>query len=428
MDLLRFLTLGSVDSGKSTLIGRLLFDSKGLFEDQLEALERSADLTGNGEINLANLTDGLRAEREQGITIDVAYRYFATPKRRFIMVDSPGHQQYTRNVVTGATTCQLAVVLVEADRGLREQARRLITLASLVGITNFLICVNKMDRVDYDQERFLELRDEIQEFLKAVGVEHGAAIPISALSGENVVDRSNNLQWYQGPSVLEYLETTPVSDGDYSEDPRFPVQWVIRPGKGEVAEFRGYAGQIASGTFRVGDPITVLPGGQTTKIRRLHTYDGDLEEARAPMSVTLLLEDELDVSRGDMLVHSDKLPEVSQNLSASLCWMGERALRVGGTYLLRQTTRTTRCIVDKVSATLDTTKMEIGLGRPLNLNDIGLVKLRTLSPVAFDSYDRNKETGSLVLIDETDHQTVAAGMLSQDIERRFGSWTRQAAL
>jgi sulfate adenylyltransferase subunit 1 len=424
VDLLRFLTLGSVDSGKSTLIGRLLFDSKGLFEDQLEALQRSADLTGEGQINLANLTDGLRAEREQGITIDVAYRYFATPKRRFIMVDSPGHHQYTRNVVTGATTCELAVVLVEADRGLRDQSRRLITLASLVGITNFLICINKMDRVGYDQTRFLELQSEIDDFLNSVGVRKSRTIPISALEGDNVVSPSSKLDWYAGPSVLQYLEDTEVQDARNLEDPRFPVQWVIRPPQTDSNEFRGYAGQIASGVFRVGDPVTVLPSGKSSTIERIHTYDGDLEAAYAPMSVTILLEDEIDISRGDMLVHQDQHPKVQKELSASICWMSDHDLRLGGTYLLRQTTRTTRCIVDKVELTLDTTLMVVRPGDGLGLNDIGLVKLRTMTPLCFDDYSRNRETGSLVLIDEANHQTVAAGMLGQDLEKRFDSWNR----
>jgi len=412
MDLLRFTTAGSVDDGKSTLIGRLLYDSKAIFEDQYEAIRASTERRGEEGVNLALLTDGLRAEREQGITIDVAYRYFATPRRKFIIADTPGHIQYTRNMVTGASTANLAIILIDARKGVIEQTRRHAIIASLLGIPHVVVCVNKMDLVDWEQSVFEGIKSDYQKF--AEGLEGGDVhfLPISALLGDNVVDGSDHMSWYDGPPLLHLLETLPIDRDVNLADGRFPVQYVIRPQSAEFPDFRGYAGRVAGGVFRPGDAVRALPSGAETRVKGVETFDGPLAEAFAPQSVTLTLEDEIDISRGDMIVPVGNSPQVSQDIELMVCWLGEKSLALGGKYTLRHTTREVRAIVKSVDFKLDISTLDRReADKTVSLNEIAQLTLRTTQPLFFDSYRRNRATGSVILIDEATNVTVGAGMI-----------------
>ncbi len=424
LDLLRFTTAGSVDDGKSTLIGRLLYDTKQVFEDQLEHVaEASLRRGGDGSLDLALLTDGLRAEREQGITIDVAYRYFASGAldaqptaggRRFIIADCPGHQQYTRNMVTGASTADLAVVLLDARKGVLEQSKRHAFISALLGIPYLVVAVNKMDLVEYSQARFEEILSEFAGFTeKLEGVKEVSYIPISALHGDNVVTPSELMPWYEGPTLLGLLEQVEVSYDHPADTPtRFPVQWVIRPSNNGSGDYRGHAGQLCSGALGVGDEVLVLPSNQRTRIAAIDTFDGPLEAAIAPMSVTLRLEDELDVSRGEMICHPEDPPTVARELEADICWMAEQPLRVGGRYIVKHTTRSATIVIEELGDKVDVHTLERVSGpEELALNDIGRVRLRTSVPLAFDPYRLNRRTGSFILIDEADNRTVGAGMI-----------------
>jgi sulfate adenylyltransferase large subunit len=419
LDLLRFMTAGSVDDGKSTLIGRLLFDSKQVFEDQLQHVALASERRGGeGALDLALLTDGLRAEREQGITIDVAYRYFATAQRRFIIADCPGHRQYTRNMVTGASTADVAVVLLDARRGVLEQSKRHAFISALLGIPQMIVAINKMDLVGHSQERFDELAVEFAGFAhKLRGLRQIHYIPISALEGDNVVERSRRMPWYEGPPLLELLETVEVAyDHPHEKAARFPVQWVIRtpatPGS-DHGDYRGYAGQLASGALRRGDEVAVLPGTGRTRIAAIDTYDGEVDEALAPMSLTLRLDDELDVSRGSLVCHPEGSPAVARELGADVCWMAEAPLMPGARYLLKHTTQTVTAIVEAIDDVVDVHTLERGEApSELALNDIGRVRVRTSAPLVFDPYEANRRTGSFILIDEAGNGTVGAGMIS----------------
>ncbi|MFC8615307.1 sulfate adenylyltransferase subunit CysN [Micromonospora purpureochromogenes] len=413
MDLLRFATAGSVDDGKSTLIGRLLYDTKSLFTDQLAAVEAVSAARGDEYTNLALLTDGLRAEREQGITIDVAYRYFATPRRKFIIADTPGHIQYTRNMVTGASTADLALILVDARKGLVEQSRRHAFLCSLLRVPHLVLCVNKMDLVDYSQEVFERIADEFTAFAAKLDVPDLTVVPISALKGDNIVTRSENMSWYEGPSLLHHLERVHIASDRNLVDVRFPVQYVIRPQSTTVTDYRGYAGQVASGVLKPGDEVMVLPSGFTSRISSVETADGPVAEAFPPMSVTVRLKDEIDISRGDMICRPNNSPAVSQDIEAMVCWMDEtRPLQVGGKYAIKHTTRSARAIVRGLHYRLDinTLHRDEAAGE-LKLNEIGRVRLRTTVPLLADEYRRNRTTGGFVIIDETTNRTVAAGMI-----------------
>ncbi|MDO8349259.1 MAG: GTP-binding protein [Planctomycetota bacterium] len=420
VEILRLNTCGSVDDGKSTLIGRLLYDSKSLMEDQLEALERSADITGGGQINLANLTDGLRAEREQGITIDVAYRYFATPRRKFIIADTPGHIQYTRNMVTGASTANLAIVLVDARNGVTEQSRRHTCIAALLGIPHLVVAVNKMDLVDWSEARFLEIREEFEGFLPRLNnLLDVKFIPISALNGDNVVDASARTPWYQGPALLGHLETVHIASDWPLAGFRFPVQWVNRPNNPRdpaLHDFRGLSGQIAGGIVRREQPVLVLPSGLRTRVKDIWTYDGSIPEAFCPQSVTLVLEDDLDISRGDMIVGLDRFPGMGTEFGARICWMAPRPLAAGRKYFLRQTTQTVQAVVLTVDSRLDIRTFESEPAPELALNDLGHIRLRTSRPLIFDGYETNRLTGSFILIEQGTNLTVAAGMLEPPAE------------
>ncbi|MDQ1477106.1 MAG: bifunctional enzyme CysN/CysC [Actinomycetota bacterium] len=413
MELLRFATAGSVDDGKSTLIGRLLYDSKQIFEDTLEALEHTTMLRGEEGMNLALLTDGLRAEREQGITIDVAYRYFATPRRKFIIADTPGHVQYTRNMVTGASTADLALILVDARKGIIEQSRRHSFLASLLGVPHLVLCINKMDLVDHDQEVFERIKAEFKEFAAKLDVRDLQFIPMSALNGDNVVDRSANMPWYEGTSLLHLLEEVHIASDRNLIDCRFPVQYVIRPRDDKHHDYRGYAGQVASGSYKVGDDVVVLPSGFTSTIASIDTADGPVEEAVPPMSVTIRLTDNLDVSRGDMICRPNNQPHISQDVEAMLCWFGERAqLKPGVKYALKQTSKWARALVKDLHYRLDVNTLHRDEeATSLSLNEIGRVTLRTTAPLFSDDYRRNRATGSFILVDEASNDTVAAGMI-----------------
>jgi bifunctional enzyme CysN/CysC/sulfate adenylyltransferase subunit 1 len=420
IELLRFNTCGSVDDGKSTLIGRLLYDSKSIMEDQLEALERSADLTGGGQINLANLTDGLRAEREQGITIDVAYRYFATPRRKFIVADTPGHVQYTRNMVTGASSANLSVVLVDARQGVIEQSRRHTYLASLLRIPHLVIAVNKMDLVDWSEARFTEIRDEFETFLPRLDIKDVKFIPLSALNGDNVVEPSRHTPWYVGPSLLGHLETVHIASDWNLQGFRLPVQWVNRPNNPtdkSLHDFRGLSGQIAGGILRAGQKVMVLPSGLKSTVKEIWTYDGPLAEAFCPQSVTVQLADDLDVSRGDMLVGLDSLPGAGMDLAARICWMHPRPLQRGRKYLLKHTTRTVQAMVTALEHRINIHTFE---PEPepaeLAMNDIGEIRLKTAKPLIYDGYAANRLTGSFILIEPGTNATVAAGMLQPPAE------------
>ena len=421
IEILRFNTCGSVDDGKSTLIGRLLYDSKSLMEDQLDALKRSADITGGGQINLANLTDGLRAEREQGITIDVAYRYFATPRRRFIVADTPGHVQYTRNMVTGASTANLSVVLVDARQGVIEQTRRHTYLAALLGIPHVIIAVNKMDLVDWSEERFWEIRDAMEDFIPKLDVLRDVKfIPLSALNGDNVVTPSNKMPWHAGPTLLGHLETVHIASDWNLSALRFPVQWVNRPNNPRdprLHDFRGLSGQIASGIARKGQTVAVLPVGIKSTVKDIWSYDGPLEQAFCPQSVTLCLEHDIDVSRGDMIVGLENLPGMSADLHARVCWMHQRPLQEGKKFFLKHTAQTVQAIITGLESRINMATFE-SEPKPgeLAMNDIGLIRLKTSKPLVFDGYSTNRLTGSFILIEQGTNATVAAGMLSAPTE------------
>ncbi|MFD5703310.1 sulfate adenylyltransferase subunit 1 [Streptomyces lasiicapitis] len=412
--LLRFATAGSVDDGKSTLVGRLLHDSKSVLTDQLEAVEHASRSRGSEGTDLALLTDGLRAEREQGITIDVAYRYFATPRRRFILADTPGHVQYTRNMVTGASTADLAVVLVDARNGVIEQTRRHAAVAALLRVPHVVLAVNKMDLVAYAEAVFAKIAEEFTAYAGELGVPEITAIPISALTGDNVVEPSSNMDWYGGPTVLEHLETVPVSHDLTSCHARLPVQYVIRPQTAEHPDYRGYAGQIAAGTFRVGESVTVLPSGRTSKIAGIDLLGEPVDVAWTPQSVTVLLEDDVDVSRGDLLVPSSDTPPTSQDLAATVCHVADQPLTVGQRVLLKHTTRTVKAIVKQIPSrlTLDDLSQHPNPGQ-LVANDIGRVVVRTAEPLAIDAYADSRRTGSFLLIDPADGTTLAAGMAGE---------------
>jgi bifunctional enzyme CysN/CysC len=413
MDLLRFATAGSVDDGKSTLIGRLLFDSKAIFTDQLEAVEATSRSRGDEYTNLALLTDGLRAEREQGITIDVAYRYFATPRRKFIIADTPGHIQYTRNMVTGASTADLALILVDARKGLVEQSRRHAFLCSLLRVPHLVLCVNKMDLVDYAQDVFERIADEFTSFAAKLEAPDLTVIPISALHGDNLVTRSDKMPWYEGPSLLHHLEHVHIASDRNLVDVRFPVQYVIRPQSTTVSDYRGYAGQVASGVLKPGDEVMVLPSGFTTRITNIETADGELAEAYPPMSVTIRLADEIDIARGDMICRPNNAPAVAQDIEAMVCWMDEtRPLTVGSKYAIKHTTRSARTVVRGLQYRLDVNTLHRDeSATQLTLNEIGRVRLRTTVPLLADEYRRNRTTGGFVIIDESTNRTVGAGMI-----------------
>lgn len=412
MDLLRFTTAGSVDDGKSTLIGRLLYDSKAIFEDQLEAIERVSEQRGAGYVDLALLTDGLRAEREQGITIDVAYRYFATPRRKFIIADTPGHIQYTRNMVTGASTANLAIILIDARKGIVEQTRRHAFIASLLRIQHLVLCVNKMDLVDYSEDVFHRIVSEFTQFASRLEIADLKFIPISALKGDNVVEKSERTPWYRGASLLYTLESVYIASDANHVDARFPVQHVIRPHLAEYHDFRGFAGRVASGVFKPGDEITVLPSGFNARIKTIHTMDGDVAEAFGPMSVALTLDREIDISRGDMIAKPNNLPRSSQDLEVMVCWFSDQKLRPNGRYVVRHTTREARCLVKSVRYKVDiNTLHKIENTSDVEMNDIARLELRTTAPLFHDPYKRNRHTGSLILIDEGTNNTVAAGMI-----------------
>lgn len=412
MDLLRFATAGSVDDGKSTLIGRLLYDSKSIFTDQLDSVERTSREMGSEYTDLALLTDGLRAEREQGITIDVAYRYFATPVRKFIIADTPGHIQYTRNMVTGASTADLAIVLVDARKGLVEQSRRHAFLVSLLRVPHLVLAVNKMDLVDFSQEVFESIRQDFSEFAAKLQIADLTVIPVSALHGDNVVNRSEHMPWYQGSTLLNHLENIYIGSDRNLVDGRFPVQYVIRPHSNAYHDYRGYAGRMAGGMMRTGDEVIVLPSGLPSRIRSIETADGEIPEAFAPMSVTIRLEDDIDISRGDMICRPNNQPTVTQDVDAMVAWMSDTPLRQGQKLSLKHTTNNTRALVKRVQYELNVNTLHRTDTAPeLRLNAIGRVQLRTTTPLLADNYQRNRETGGFILIDEYTHGTVGAGMI-----------------
>ncbi len=412
VELLRFATAGSVDDGKSTLIGRLLYDTKSILEDQLAAVERDSRRRGHEYTNLALLTDGLRAEREQGITIDVAYRYFSTPRRTFVIADTPGHVQYTRNMVTGASTADLAVVLVDARKGLLEQSRRHAFITNLLRVPHLVVAVNKMDLVDWDADVFWRIHDEFRDFAARLEIHDIAFIPMSALLGDNVVERSENMPWYRGVPLLQHLEDVHIASDRNLIDVRFPVQYVIRPISSTHHDYRGYAGQVAGGVLRAGDEVVVLPSGLATRITSIETFDGRVEEAFAGMSVVIRLADDLDISRGDMLCRPGNQPTVGQDVEAMVCWLNERAMTPGAKYALKHTTRWCRAVVRDLRYRLDVNTLHRDdTATSLTLNEIGRVALRVTAPLFYDGYRRNRSTGSFILVDEATNATVGAGMI-----------------
>ena len=412
MELLRFTTAGSVDDGKSTLIGRLLYDSKAIFDDQINLLKETSKQRGEEGLNLALLTDGLRSEREQGITIDVAYRYFATPKRKFIIADTPGHIQYTRNMVTGASTANLALLLVDARHGVVEQTKRHAFIASLLQIPHIVVCINKMDLVDYSKERFEEIIADFEEFASKLEIKDVRFTPISALNGDNVVERSLNMQWYDGSTLMHLLENIHIGSDHNHIDCRFPVQYVVRPQSKEFPDYRGYAGRIEGGIFKPGDKVTVLPSGFTSYIKSIDTFNERVKEAFSPMSVCITLKDDIDVSRGDMLVKADNKPMINQDVDLMICWMNEKNMLLKGKYTIRHTSQTARCIIKEVKYKLDINSLHrLKDDKVIGLNDIGRISLRVTKPLFIDSYRRNRNTGSIILIDEATNETVAAGMI-----------------
>lgn len=412
MELLRFTTAGSVDDGKSTLIGRLLYDSKSIFEDQYDAIKESSERRGDENINLALVTDGLKAEREQGITIDVAYRYFATPKRKFIIADTPGHVQYTRNMVTGASTANLAIILIDARNGVLEQTKRHAYIASLLQIPHIAVCINKMDLVDYSEKVYEQICEDFSQVSAKLDIEDVRFVPISALKGDNVVHKSTNMPWYEGSTLMYLLENIHIAADRNMIDARMPVQYVVRPHSDEFHDYRGYAGRIVSGRLRKGDAVTVLPSGFSSKIKSIDTFTGELEEAYAPQSVSITLEDDIDVSRGDMIVRENNVPEVGQDVEAMICWFKDTPMRLRGKYVLRQTSAELRCMVKEVRYKVDINKLQRDTeDKDIQMNDIARIVIRTTQPLMFDSYRQNRETGSFVLVDEGTNETVAAGMI-----------------
>ncbi|MFD3000869.1 sulfate adenylyltransferase subunit 1 [Pontibacter toksunensis] len=412
MQLLRFTTAGSVDDGKSTLIGRLLYDSKSIFVDQMEAVRKSSEKKGLQHVDLSLFTDGLKDEREQGITIDVAYRYFATPKRKFIIADTPGHIQYTRNMVTGASTANLALILLDARNGVVEQTCRHSFIATLLQIPHIVVCINKMDLVDYSEERFDELVEEYTDFAAKLNVKDVRFVPISALHGDNVVNRSEKMSWYQGETLLHLLETIHIGNDKNLIDCRFPVQTVIRPHSDEYHDYRGYAGRIAGGVFKPGDKVLVMPSGFSSTIKSIDTFEGPVKEAFPPMSVSMTLEDDIDISRGDMIVRENNQPKVIQDLDVMLCWLHEQGPGMRGKYILRHTTNEVRTMIKEVLYKVDiNTLHRIEDDKEIKMNEISRVRLRTTKPLLADAYNRNRQTGSIILIDETTNETVAAGMI-----------------
>lgn len=410
--LLRFTTAGSVDDGKSTLIGRLLYDSKSIFEDQYDSIKDASEKRGDENINLALLTDGLKAEREQGITIDVAYRYFSTPKRKFIIADTPGHIQYTRNMVTGASTANVALILIDARKGVIEQTRRHAIIASLLQIPHLVVCINKMDLVDYDEKVFDEICEDFSDFSSRLDISDIQFVPISALKGDNIVHKSENMDWYDGPTLMYILEHTHISNDQNYIDVRFPVQYVIRPMSDEYHDYRGYAGRVAGGVLKKGDRVKVLPSGFTSKIAKIDTYDGDLEEAYPPMSVTLLLEDDIDISRGDMIVRENNSPEVTQDLDMMVCWFSETPLQLGGKYRLQHTSNEARGIIKDIQYKLNINNLHREENdKNIQMNDIARIKVRTTKPFYVDDYHKNRITGSVIIVDEKTNETVGAGMI-----------------
>ena len=414
MDLLRFTTAGSVDDGKSTLIGRLLYDSKNIFEDQIQAVEESSKKRGDDHINLALLTDGLKAEREQGITIDVAYRYFATPKRKFIIADTPGHIQYTRNMVTGASTANLAIILVDARKGIVEQTCRHAFIANLLRIQHVIVAINKMDLVDYDEAVYESIIEKFKSFSSRLGNFIDVTfIPISALNGDNVVDRSDNMAWYSGSTLLYHLESVYIGSDRNHVQARFPVQWVIRPHSDEHHDFRGYAGRVAGGVFKPGDEVQILPSGFTSEIESIHTADGPMDEVFSPLSCSLLLKEDIDISRGDMIVKVNNPPNRGQDIEAMLCWFSDKKMMLRGKYSLRHTTKEVKAIVSDLQYKINiNTLRKIEDDKEFGMNEIGRVSIRTSSPIYFDSYENNRTTGSFILVDDMTNETVAAGMIS----------------
>ena len=412
MELLRFTTAGSVDDGKSTLIGRLLYDSKSIFEDQLDQVKQTSERRGATEVDLALLTDGLKDEREQGITIDVAYRYFATPKRKFIIADTPGHIQYTRNMVTGASTANAALILIDARNGVVEQTCRHSIIASLLQIPHIIVCINKMDLVDYSEERYEEIKKDFEDFSSKLDVKDVRFIPISALKGDNVVNRSNEMSWYEGSTLLYTLENIHIGSDHNHIDCRFPVQTVIRPQTDEFHDYRGYAGRIAGGIFKSGDEVIVLPSGFTSKVKSIDTYDGQVDEAFAPMSVTITLEDDIDISRGDMIVRANNQPEPKQDIEVMLCWLNNKGPIPRGKYTVRHTSSDAKAMIKDIRYKLDINTLHRNEDdKSISANDICRATLRTTKPLLVDSYRKNRITGSLILVDEGTNETVAAGMI-----------------
>lgn len=412
MELLRFTTAGSVDDGKSTLIGRLLYDSKAIFEDQLDAIEETSKRKGDDSIDLALLTDGLRAEREQGITIDVAYRYFATPKRKFIIADTPGHIQYTRNMVTGASTANLAIILIDARHGVIEQTLRHTFIASLLQIPHVVVCINKMDLVEYNEERYEEIKQKFMEFAPKLDVQDIHFIPISALNGDNVVTRSENMNWYDGATLMYTLENVYIGSDQNHFDARFPVQYVIRPQTDEFHDYRGYAGKIEGGIFNVGDHVKVLPSGLDSKIKTIDFFKDSLQTAAKPQSVTITLEDDIDISRGDMIVNASNLPETAKEIDLMICWFNEKPLAMRGKYKIKHTSRDAKCMITAISYKMDIDKLERNYeDKVINMNDIARISIKTTVALFFDSYRHNRNTGSVIFIDEATNETVAAGMI-----------------
>ncbi len=412
MELLRFTTAGSVDDGKSTLIGRLLYDSKSIFEDQLQSLEKTNSRRGEQGINLALLTDGLRAEREQGITIDVAYRYFATPKRKFIIADTPGHIQYTRNMVTGASTANLAILLIDARHGIVEQSCRHAFISSLLQIPHVIVCINKMDLVDYSEDVFEKIKKDFEDFSSKLDIKDIQFIPISALDGDNVVNRSENMDWFEGSTLMYTLENVHIGSDHNHIDCRFPIQTIIRPQSKEFPDFRGYAGRIAGGVFKPGDEVMALPSGFTSKIDKIFIKDKEIEEAFSPMSVCMTLQDDIDISRGDMIVRANNSPKAQQDVDLMICWMNEKKLVLNGKYSIKHTSKDARCIVKKIKYKMDINNLHrLENDKEIGLNDIARISIRTTSPLFIDEYKRNRNTGSLILIDEATNETVGAGMI-----------------
>ncbi len=412
MELLRFSTAGSVDDGKSTLIGRLLYDSKSIFTDQYEAIEESSRRKGDENVNLALLTDGLRAEREQGITIDVAYRYFATPKRKFIIADTPGHIQYTRNMVTGSSTSNLSIILVDARHGVVEQTCRHTFISALLGIPHVVFCINKMDLVDYDEAVFEKIKADLEAFSSKLDVKDIRFVPISALKGDNVVHASENMDWYQGSTLMYLLENIHIGS-DYNHiDCRFPVQTVIRPQSEKYPDYRGYAGRIAGGVFKPGDEVMVLPSGFTSKVKSIDTEKGSLEQAFAPMSVCMTLEDDIDISRGDMIVRENNKTEVDQDMDVMVCWLNEKKMVPNGKYAIKHTSNDVRCIIKEVKYKINVNNLHrIEDDKEVSMNEIARITIRTTKPLMFDKYSRNRSTGSLIFIDEATNETVGAAMI-----------------